>query len=79
MAKRAGYLSPPRVMLLRLRPLIKWTSAPTQCAGERRICAGCKSSLRPSVTWSDLNGLESRGVSIARRMAALVVLAAQRR
>ena len=59
-AKRAGYLSPPRVMLLRLRPLIKWTSVgatdPTQCAGECRICAGCKSSLRPSVTWSGLIG-----------------------
>ena len=29
---------------------------PTQCARECRICAGCKSSLRPSVTWSGLIG-----------------------
>ena len=29
---------------------------PTQCAGECRICAGCKTSLRPSVTWSGLIG-----------------------
>ena len=32
------------------------SARPTQCAGECRICAGCKSSLRPSVTWSDLIG-----------------------
>ena len=35
-----------------------WTrpARPTQCAGECRICAGWKSSLRPSVTWFDLTG-----------------------
>ena len=81
MAKRAGYLSPPRVMLLRVRPLIKWTSVGAADPMRRRVKDLCRvQKLAPPIShvvwphWS-----VSRGVSIARRMAALVVLATQRR
>ena len=72
-AKRAGYLSPPRVMLLRLRPAHKVNLGrevgfvPGAKARSAHQSRGLASLVR--VTWC----------FDSRRMAALVVLAAQRR
>ena len=79
-AKRAGYLSPPRVALLQ--------SPAAQCGPGRRGRPNALASvglvpvekLAPPlshVVW--LHWSVPRGVSIARRTAALVVLATQRR
>ena len=56
-AKHAGFYRRP-ALCHSVSGRSMWTrpARPTQCAGECRICAGCKSSLRPSVTWSGLIG-----------------------
>ena len=56
-AKRAGFYRRP-ALCHSVSGRSMWTrpARPTQCAGDCRICAGCKSSLRPSVTWSGLIG-----------------------
>ena len=57
MAKRAGFYRRP-ALCYSVSGRSMWTrpARPTQCGGECRICAGCKSSLRPSVTWFGLTG-----------------------
>ena len=67
MAKRAGYLSPPRVMLLRLRPLIKRTSVAQHAKTQSRRG---RPNAQASVGF--VPGAKARSAHQSRGLASLV-------